>query len=84
MTRKKIASEHSLAYFALEANCFPYSFSNTSIICSNGTVAYSFTYCGNESSKLNPAFFMKKGCITSGVASPSCRIFSRSITRCLC
>ena len=69
----------SPSLFAL--NCLLYSFSSTCIICSIGIVAYSCTYCGNESSRLNPAFFMKKGCITSGVASPSWRMFSRSMCR---
>jgi hypothetical protein len=44
-------------------------------------VAYSCTYCGSASSRLKPAFFVKKGCITSGVASPNCRICNRSICR---
>src|SRR6266545_6221235 len=53
-------------------------------ISSKGMVAYSWTYCGNESSKLKPAFFIKNGCITSGVAAPSCLIVSRSICRFRC
>ena len=55
--------------------------SSAFIISSVGIVAYSWTYWGRESSRLNPAFFMKNGCMTSGVASPSCRIVKRSILR---
>lgn len=65
------------------SNCWLYILSNTSMISSNGMVAYSWTYCGRDSSRLNPAFFMKNGCITSGVASPSCLIVSLSIRRSL-
>ena len=62
-------------------SCLLYNFNNAFMISSVGIVAYSCTYCGNESSKLKPDVFIKKGCITSFVDSPSCRIVSRSIFR---
>jgi len=62
-------------------NCWLYSFNNALVISSIGMAAYSCTYCGSASSRLKPAFFVKKGCITSGVASPNCRICKRSICR---
>lgn len=51
------------------------------MISSIGSVAYSCTYCGKDSSRLKPALLVKKGCITSGVASPSCLTVKRSILR---
>ena len=63
-------------------SCLLYNFRSAFMISSVGIVAYSCTYCGSEFSRLKPAVFMKKGCMTSGVASPSCFSVSLSITLC--